>query len=60
MIDMVQLVQDAVKDSNVTTKPSGQSQLSIAEKQRVLQCSSHDVDDDDEDRYLYPSFLIIC
>jgi len=57
VIDMVQLVQDAVKDSNISTKMSGQSQLSAAEKQRVLQFSHYDVDDNDEDNNLYPFYL---
>ena len=54
LIDMVQLVQDAVKDSNVSAKTSSQSQLSAAEKRRVLQLSSYDVDDNDGDNNLYP------
>jgi len=58
VIDMVQLVQDAVKDSNISAKMSGQSQLSAAEKQRVLQFSHYDVDDD-EDNNLYPFYTVL-
>ena len=60
VIDMVQLVQDAVKDSNISTKMSGQSQLSAAEKQRVLQFSHYDVDNNDEDdNNLYPFYATL-